>query len=196
MTDPPTAAADLCGHCGKQPVHAKSYCKRCYARWRRHGDPGAGQPGVMSPEDRFSAYAMEDGSGCWIWAGPVSTESEVPKRVSYGILVINKRHVFAHRWSYEHHVGPIPDGLEIDHLCRRPLCVNPEHLEAVTHKVNMERAWHGGTPPGMCDNGHVRTEENTGFRAASGKPFCKECTRISDRKRYYANAQRRFNRKR
>jgi hypothetical protein len=73
---------------------------------------------------------------CIDWAGPTNGNG-------YGLMGVMARDgskLWAHRIAYESVNGPIPDGLEIDHLCRRPVCVNPEHLEAVTHAENIRRA--------------------------------------------------------
>lgn len=90
-----------------------------------------GQP---SPEQRFRRQHTVDGNGCWIWNG-----STTGKDGRYGQFIVNGRPFKAHRWSYEDHKGTIPDGLELDHLCRVTLCVNPDHLEPVTHLVNVRR---------------------------------------------------------
>lgn len=77
-----------------------------------------------------------DGTGCWLWRGNVNDgygrfePRRAGKRVS----------VRAHRWAYEHFVGPIPAGLHLDHLCRYRLCVNPSHLEPVTNEENNRRS--------------------------------------------------------
>ena len=70
---------------------------------------------------------------CWIWTGNRGGSS------GYGIFSYNKKRVVAHRFSYESLVGPIPVGLSIDHLCKNPPCVRPEHLEPVTQKENVLR---------------------------------------------------------
>jgi len=81
--------------------------------------------------ERFFAKVDKGGpGGCWLWVG--SNNGRYP--------VFPKGGRYAHRWSYEHHVGPIPEGYEIDHLCRVTLCVNPTHLEAVTPQENKRRA--------------------------------------------------------
>lgn len=74
-----------------------------------------------------------DENGCWLWTGRVWGNS------GYGSFKRNGRIVSAHRAFYELHVGPIPPGMEIDHLCRVPLCVNPRHMEPVTHAENDRR---------------------------------------------------------
>jgi hypothetical protein len=72
--------------------------------------------------------------GCWIWCGQIHTGGK------YGRTSLNGRKVYAHRLMYEIYHGPIPDNLHIDHLCRNTLCVNPDHLEAVTQRENNIRA--------------------------------------------------------
>lgn len=86
---------------------------------------------------RFEAKIAKDAeSGCHLWTA-YKNES------GYGRLTIDKRLRYAHRVSYAHHVGPIPDGMMIDHMCFTPACVNPEHMRLVTNKQNSEN--HSGT---------------------------------------------------
>jgi HNH endonuclease len=88
--------------------------------------------------NRGPDYVEEDcghNSPCWIWQKAATTEG-------YGIKALSaKELVYAHRFYYEQTKGEIPEGLELDHLCRVPSCVNPDHLEPVTHRVNSRRAW-------------------------------------------------------
>ena len=71
---------------------------------------------------------------CWLWTA-------AKQQGGYGMFGAKntKKVVAAHRWSYEHFVGPIPKGMQIDHLCRVRHCVNPAHLEPVTPKENLRR---------------------------------------------------------
>lgn len=71
----------------------------------------------------------EPNSGCWLWDGPHNSHG-------YGLLCWNRSRQMAHKFSYEHFVGEIPGELCIDHKCRVTFCVNPEHLQAVTIRVN------------------------------------------------------------
>lgn len=75
------------------------------------------------------AKVAKDPSGCWFWMAARRSHG-------YGVFWNGKRQVYAHRHSYECFVGPIPEGLTIDHLCRVRYCVNPDHLEPVTQKEN------------------------------------------------------------
>ena len=75
---------------------------------------------------------VEDENGCWIWQGHILNSG-------YGSGWFNKRRMTAHRGYYEAAVGPIPEGMDIDHLCNVKLCVNPAHLEAVTRAENIRR---------------------------------------------------------
>lgn len=85
---------------------------------------------------RFNHHEIEDrghSSPCWIFKG-------CKNHNGYGRITVGSSKVNAHRVYYEHYIGPIPDGLQIDHLCRVRECVNPAHLEPVTPKENVARA--------------------------------------------------------
>lgn len=87
--------------------------------------------------DRFAEKVALTPGGCLEWVGGKAANG-------YGLFAARaNRHsgkkIMAHRWSYEYHVGPIPPGLDLDHLCRNRACVNPDHLEPVTRQVNVLR---------------------------------------------------------
>ena len=77
-------------------------------------------------------YEVDTNTGCWIWKGHKDKDG-------YCATTINGRSIRAHRASYIFHNGSIPTGLQLDHLCRTPSCVNPEHLEPTTNAVNSQR---------------------------------------------------------
>ncbi len=123
------------------------------------------------PQRFTSKFSVAD-SGCWEWTAASS-------HLGYGAVYHNGRQQGAHRAVYELLVGEIPNGLELDHLCRNPKCVNPEHLEPVTHRENIRR----GSGPFQdrarqthCKHGHPFDQENTRIRP-NGTRKCRECER-------------------
>lgn len=118
---------------------------------------------------------------CWIWTG-ANTGGEN----AYGTIWKNGRHHLAHRVMHELHNGEILDGQEIDHVCKTKLCVNPDHLEAVTHRENMLRADSGWKcrEKTHCPKGHEYTKENT--RITHGSRSCKTCESLYNKRRWTA----------
>src|SRR5882672_10337222 len=122
--------------------------------------------------ERFDAkWTPEPNTGCWLWHGALQNKG-------YGLFHIgsvldrSRRRVLAHRLAYELYMGPIPFGLTIDHLCRVPCCVNPDHLEPVTHRENVLR---GLSPQAMnaaklhCVSGHPFDDVNTYHMRTGGR---------------------------
>ena len=81
--------------------------------------------------DRLSDKFAVSPTGCWIWTAYTGPDG-------YGRISVNDRPMLAHRASYTVHVGPIPEGLVVDHKCHTPACINPAHLRAITQKQNIE----------------------------------------------------------
>lgn len=136
---------------------------------------------VLGPRQRNKAVVSPD--GCIL--GPANHNLGYC-RVS--VAVPGKRgkvHVGAHRVAYELFVGPIPDGLELDHLCRVRNCINPDHLEAVTHQVNVERKPKDRSPyqrrGHMTDRGECIEGHNLDVVGVNTQGYCRECARISRR---------------
>lgn len=135
--------------------------------------------------ERFCEKVMpEPNSGCWLWMGTIS--DFLGGRPGYGRLKYKRKALLAHRVSYELFVGKIPAGLVIDHKCHTPLCVNPNHLEAVTHRENIKRSFtrDGRELPPLtrdnldkshCPHGHPYSGENLYVDPSSGGRKCRTC---------------------
>ena len=127
----------------------------------------------MKPKDitRFFSKVKQT-DNCWIWISYIG-------RDGYGRFNINSTKIPAHRFSYELFKGDIPIGLELDHLCRNRACVNPEHLEPVTHQINILRGI--GTAAinarkTHCPQGHPYSGDN--LRTYQSGRMCRICNRL------------------
>ncbi len=125
---------------------------------------------IIPVEQRFWEK-VEKTKTCWNWTSAFNQKG-------YGVFNLNGKAVKAHRFAYELLKSKIPKGLTLDHICRNRGCVNPNHLECLTHKENIlkgiglsainARKTH-------CDSGHPLTGKNLYFK--SGRRFCRECRR-------------------
>jgi hypothetical protein len=100
----------------------------------------------------------------------------------------------AHRFAYQMLVGPIPEGLTLDHLCRNTGCCNPEHLEAVTHRDNVLRGVSFAAVNAVkteCPRGHPYDSENTYIVPSTGGRLCRLCQR-DHKRRWKAKARHRL----
>lgn len=130
---------------------------------------------IPNPNERFAnSYVRIPDCGCWLWTGRTAVSNG---SAEYGRFFANGKLRAAHRASYEIFVGAIPTGLQIDHLCRTPLCVNPCHLEIVTGAENIRR---GNGRCGInfrktaCIRGHELSGKNLGLDR-NGNRFCRSC---------------------
>lgn len=117
-------------------------------------------------------------NGCWYWTATKS-------KLGYGQARFDSDKLeYAHRIAYRLWRGPIPEGLSLDHLCRNPSCVNPQHLDPVTHRENLLRG-RGIAPRNAavthCPHGHEYTDENTVVR--HGSRYCLICRKFHARAR-------------
>lgn len=176
----------------------RGWCNAHYLRWLRHGDPLEGNPSPRPVREFDHASAAADGEPvnrygqtlrgillshvvyegeCWVMNVSLTSNG-------YAQVMFNKKSALAHRASYEIHIGPIPDGAVIDHLCRNRACVNPSHLEPVTTFENNARG-EGVTRLNLakmrCPRGHPYDAENT--YEHKGKRYCRECVRSRSRDR-------------
>ena len=134
-----------------------------------------------------SLIEMVDATGiCWEWLGHTDKDG-------YGAVRSEGRIRKAHRIFYEVLVGEIQENLVIDHLCRNPKCVFPDHLEAVTQKVNLHRGFSTSTKnrlKTLCKRGHAFDEKNTHLRITKNgfiQRSCRSCNRNKSYLRYHAN---------
>lgn len=152
----------------------------------RKGEPRRFRKGhrITTPwQDNFWKYVTRGGpKDCWEWLGSKTDDG-------YGVFHVRRLteawNKGAHRVAYELLVGPIGEGLTLDHTCVNTSCINPAHLEPVTQRENLLR---GNTVNAInaakthCINGHAFTVENTYIRPDDGTRMCKECGRDSQRK--------------
>jgi hypothetical protein len=121
--------------------------------------------------DRIRSKVVIADNGCWLWTGAVQSRG-------YGSIGLHGRSLLVHRLAYEQAHGPVPFGMQVDHLCRVKRCCNPAHLEAVTPKVNLARAAAAVT---HCPQGHAYDAANTYVKAGSRQ--CRACRNDYSRKR-------------
>lgn len=184
--DPSAVDPKPCAYCGR-PFMPPAYvtkpgqwekAKHCsISCGRKNGKARPRKPlptGVSYAERFLGKVAPNASNGCWEWAG-----HRAP--TGYGQVNRNGVTAYAHRVAYELAVGPIPDGLHLDHLCRNPPCVNPAHLEPVTVGENHRRGlW--GVLRTHCFHGHEWVPENL-MSNGEGKRCCKVCHREQGRAR-------------
>jgi hypothetical protein len=125
-----------------------------------------------------SRYIPEPMSGCWIWTGN-------DNGFGYGLFRIGKRRIMAHRVAWELYCGPIPDGLQANHKCDVPSCVNPNHLYLGTQAENLEDCRQRGrarkrSRPTHCPHGHEYTPKN--IKIKQGRLRCRTCVNIDQQK--------------
>lgn len=158
--------------CGRTH-YGRGLCSAHYQRWRT----GREVNGPIERKSRrplaerlIAGIEVDEATGCWNWQGA--------KVYGYGYISSgaekSMRQSRTHRVAYELLIGPIPEGLELDHLCRNRACCNPDHLEPVTHAVNAQRR----PQQTHCVKGHELTPENVRVRKDRGTRECRICIRL------------------
>jgi hypothetical protein len=173
------------------PIDGMSVVQRCKVRRCVNPDHLEARP-LNDPSFRFWEKVNKDSkvpewrpdlSPCWMWTGATIK--------GYGALHLKGTTVeYAHRFAYMELVGAIPKGWHLDHLCRVPLCVNPEHLEAVTPAEHMRRSQR--LPKTHCVHGHAYVGDNVRIDKRTGQRRCATCQREQGREnaRRYAAAKK------
>lgn len=132
---------------GTYRIRARDVCKACHreaiemGRERSRAKRSHREEMLEDELPRFISKVRKESSGCWLWTAAKNARSG-----GYPVFTIAGRLRLAHRVSLRYFSGPFNEASDVDHLCRNSLCVNPEHLEAVTHDENMARGAIYGAP--------------------------------------------------
>lgn len=151
-----------CG-CGDVPTPGKRYIHNHHGR----------RPTEQRFWDKVDRRGFDE---CWQWTGSLVADG-------YGQIWTSgpqRERLWAHRYAYELLVGPVPEGLCIDHLCRNRGCVNPAHMEPVTLAENTRRGPNRSKT--HCPHGHPYDADNTYVCPSTGARYCRECHRASARR--------------
>ena len=128
---------------------------------------------------KFLSKIKITSSGCWEWGKPNHNKG-------YGVLCYKYKRMYIHRFIYDYFYGNLKPNLQIDHLCRNRLCVNPKHLEQVTHKTNTLRGFSFSAINSRkthCPKGHPYSGDNLCFDYR-GTRRCKKCRSENNRRSY------------
>lgn len=166
-----TCAIDVC----ERPADgSRGWCQMHYRRFQRHGDPLATSRIVGDDDARFRSHIEISPDGCWLWTAALNQDG-------YAWFSVASVPCLGHRWSWERVNGPVPEELELDHLCRTRRCVRDDHLEPVPHRTNVLRGESFAAVNAVkdtCPQGHRYTLNPT-----NGRRECKPCARENDRSR-------------
>ncbi|WP_327223067.1 HNH endonuclease [Streptomyces platensis] len=175
-----------CTDCGSTKYYARGRCQTCYGRYRKRLKRSGEFTLVLVhgvPLQRLTARTEPGPNGCLLYTGTLSNRG-------YGQICVEGTRMLAHRAMYELTVGPIPDGMFLDHICHNRdaacmggdaclhrRCINVEHLEPVTGAENTRRgkSWAINGAKTHCPQGHPYDDENTYLY--DGRRYCRACNR-------------------
>ena len=148
---------------------------------------------LISDLERFLQNIEVQPNGCWLWIGPLDKDGYA-RQWRIGSHTDGSRGVIKpHRFAYEQFIGPIPEGLVIDHLCRNRPCCNPWHLEPVTTRENTQRGWRKNKA--HCKHGHPLRGDNLIIHP-NGWRNCRKCVNRLQKEHRQKNGrkyQRKYN---
>jgi len=179
-----TPAERRCIECGSTKFYARERCQTCYGRYRRRLRRAGEFTLILVhgvPLQRLTERTEPGPDGCLLYTGTLNNRG-------YGMLSVNGTQMLAHRAMYELTVGPIPDGMNVDHTCHNRdatclggdtclhrRCINIEHLEPVTGAENTRRgkSWAINGTKTHCPQGHPYDRDNT--HVWNGRRYCRAC---------------------
>lgn len=185
-----------CIECGSTKYYARERCQTCYGRYRRRLKRNGEFTLILvhgAPLQRLMERSAPAPNGCLLYTGTLNN-------TGYGQISVDGSLMLAHRAMYELTVGPIPDGMNLDHTCHNSdaacvggsnclhrRCINVEHLEPVTGAENTRRgkSWATNGSKTHCLRGHPFTDENT--YVWHGRRDCRACNRELKRSRKAAS---------
>lgn len=181
----------ICKTCREwKVVRSRGMCHSCYRAFlKEQKKNGTFVPLIrhvrLSPFDKVMRRVDKQVEGCWLYTGALMVDGYARVKDASSDLAL-----LVHRVVYTELVGPIPDGLVLDHLCRVRNCVNPKHLEPVTGAENLRRGVRARLGERThCSEGHELTPENTVFQRRTTQsgvtmtPLCRTCKNAYDRAR-------------
>lgn len=159
----------------EKAMNAKGFCVSHYGQFLRGEELRVSRSFGLSTAERLLEYAAPDPeTGCIIWNGKITKKG-------YGQIGIDGVSYLVHRVAWELEKGPVPEGLVLDHLCRRPPCFNVHHLEPVTNYVNVVIRGQGAAAKNLrkthCPKGHPLVPDLSPIHASKGYRYCEVCAR-------------------
>lgn len=154
--------------CERDDKMVRGWCCMHYSRWVRRGTT----IDADSPIARFHRkFESRERWACWEWTGPKFKKG-------YAQFWDGERNLGGHRWAYEQFIGPVADGLVLDHICENKGCVNPWHLEPVTNQENLQRSKNTNHGKTHCRNGHPFSGDN--LIVTKHQRRCRTCKNAQD----------------